>query len=88
MSLFVYDQYNLVTLDKGILKVVKLYFHSIYVLETQKEGCIYKDNMEYNSAQRSKYLYNAFDYSSTFTKSDSVTSGRQYVKLNGRVSLL
>jgi hypothetical protein len=50
MSLFAYNWHNLITLDENILKVVKSYFYSIYVLKTQKEGCVYRNNIKYNSA--------------------------------------
>ena len=76
MSLFAYNWHNLITLDENILKVIKLYSHSIHVLETQKEGYIYRNNIECNSAQRSRYSHHAFNYSSALTKSDSVASGR------------
>ena len=88
MSLFVYNWHNLVVLDENIFKVIKLYSYSIHVLETQKEGCVYKNNMECDSAQRNRYSHNAFNCSSAFAKSDFVVSGHQCVELNDRVSFL
>ena len=88
MSPFAYNWHNLIALDEDILKIVKLYFYGIHVLETQKEKCVCKNNMECDNAQRSKYLHNALNCSSAFAKSDSVASSRQCVKLNGRVSFL
>jgi len=49
MSSFTYNWHDLIALNKDILEIVKSYSHYIYILETQKERCVCKDNVEYDN---------------------------------------
>ena len=41
MTLFSYDRYYLLSLNKNVLKIIKSNIYSIYVLDIEKEGGVF-----------------------------------------------